>query len=1071
MGSKKGQGKAKGKQPARAQGKKRQGTPSEAAGEEAKRLRLAIIAKLEALEQQRGAGGESAERSGRPVVPGGECGGGGELAGAQPSDLDPDGDEGVDGGVEVPDPLGEQDLQVQSPPVAVVVAPPGVEGQIGLTVTVHYLDDFLFMGPAGSGQCARLMETFMQLAEELGVPLAHEKTEGPSSVLTFLGIELDTCRQTSRLPEDKVLGLRHVPGVSNGVADALSHQQMERFHQLAPDADPFPVRMPQELWQLGGSKRVALFNAAALTAFLGALRVSELVARSRRDQACRTLRNSDISFRGEKVVIRVRRSKMDQSGSVARQERLHILVCGHSFVFWAAHFVHWFTVGPHAVPKNYQHVLSLVFAIKEINENPHILPNVTLGFHIYDSYFNARMAFQNTLNLLFSQKRMIPNYNCGIWKNLIAVIGGLDSEISLHMATLLSSYKIPQVTYCLFPLAMSEVIQLSPLYRAVPSEEHQYTGIVQLLLHFQWNWVGIIAMNDDRGEKFVQTLTHKFSQNGICIAFMERIPTYRSALEIYDMLDLFQNMTIFLTEINVNICILSADSQSLSALQLALNMFDPDSMTPIHKVWVMTADFDFLSQIYHRDQGIQVFHGALSFAVHLTEVQGFQKFLQNLDPHTKEDGFIRTFWQHAFDCTFPDPDVGDETMNNCTGEEKLESLPGPFFEMSMTSQSYSVYNAVYAVALALHAMSSSRTKYGIMGGGGKLDFPKAQPFQITPRAVCNENCPPGYRRKRKEGEPFCCYDCAPCPEGKISDREDMDDCTKCPEDKYPNKAQNECVPKCLHFLSYDEPLGISLAFLALCLFLTAAAVFGIFVRHRKTPIVKANNRELSYALLVSLLLSFLCSLLFIGQPHFFICLLRQTAFGIIFTVAISSVLTKTIIVVLAFMASKPGSKVKKWMGKSFAFSTVSTCSLIQLCICMVCLWKDPPFPDVDMNSLAEEIIVECNEGSTHMLCYVLGYMGFLSLSSFFVAFFARKLPDSFNEAKFITFSMLVFCSVWVCFVPTYLSTKGKYIAAVEIFCILASGAGLLGCIFSSKCYIILLRPKLNSKEGIIRRNK
>ncbi|XP_069465150.1 vomeronasal type-2 receptor 26-like [Ambystoma mexicanum] len=336
-----------------------------------------------------------------------------------------------------------------------------------------------------------------------------------------------------------------------------------------------------------------------------------------------------------------------------------------------------------------------------------------------------------------------------------------------------------------------------------------------------------------------------------------------------------------------------------------------------------------------------------------------------------------------------------------------------------------------------------------------------------PRSVCTESCVPGYRKALQKGQPACCFDCIPCSEGTISNETDSIDCWKCPSKTWPNEKRNECIPKTIDYLSYHEPLGATLTGTANLCSMAALTVLCIFVKYRDTPVVKANNRNLTYLLLGALMASFLCSLLFIGLPNSINCLLRQSAFGIMFVLCVSCVLAKTIMVVIAFNATKPGSNMRKWLGAQVPVLTVSGCTLGQVLICATWLLFCPAFPEENMNLKTGTIILRCNDCSETAFWCMLGYMGLWACVSFLVAFLARNLPDSFNEAKWITFSMLVFLSVWLSFVPGYVSTQGKHMVAVEVFGIICSSAGILACFFLPKCYIILLRPDRNTREHLL----
>ena len=69
----------------------------------------------------------------------------------------------------------------------------------------HYLDDYLVMEQPNSTRCTQHIRTFLHTCESLGIPVTLDKLEGPSTTLTFLGIELDSIRQQIRLPQGKLL--------------------------------------------------------------------------------------------------------------------------------------------------------------------------------------------------------------------------------------------------------------------------------------------------------------------------------------------------------------------------------------------------------------------------------------------------------------------------------------------------------------------------------------------------------------------------------------------------------------------------------------------------------------------------------------------------------------------------------------------------------------------------------------------------------------------------------------------------------------------------------------------------
>ncbi|XP_063120468.1 vomeronasal type-2 receptor 116-like [Rattus norvegicus] len=772
----------------------------------------------------------------------------------------------------------------------------------------------------------------------------------------------------------------------------------------------------------------------------------------------------------------------------------------------------------------YPYVLVMLFAIEEINKNPNLLPNSTLGFTFLGDQCDITSTNLNNLNMLSKSGEIIPNYICE-YSDCDVALTGPTWTVSARVATLLQLFKIPQVmlnvTYGPFHDSLSDHDLFPHLYQIAPKDTSLVLAMVSLMIHFIWKWVGLVILDDDQGVQFLSDMKEEMKINEICLAFVNMIPAnmqlYIERAETYYFQIMTSSAKVVIIYGNVN-----------STLEVSFRRWE---MLGIWRLWITTSQWDVISR--SRDFTIDSFHGTLSLSHHYREISTFKHFIQktNFSAYPEAVSLVRLGWIY-FNCSVSVSEC--KTLNHCLSNTILELLPWHSFDMAMNDERYNIYNAVYAVAHAFHNMHLQEVDIKVweswegliprcmqvnhflknvrfinpigdpvnINQGRNLDamydilnvlhFPqgyvlKVKVGQLSPyfahdqqlflsedmiewatgsrqfsTSVCSMPCYPGFKKSHQEGKADCCFDCSRCPANEISNTTDSEECVKCPEDWYANTEQTHCLPKAVTFLAYEDPLGMALVCLALCFSVLTALVLGVFLKHRETPIVKANNRTLSYILLTALIFCFLCSLLFVGNPNTTTCILQQTTFGILFTVSVSTVLAKTLTVVLAFRITVPGRRMRGLMVSRISKYIIPICTVVQIILYGIWLWTSPPFVDIDTHSEHGCITITCSKGSVTAFYCVLGYLGSLALVSFTVAFLARNLPDTFNEAKFLTFSMLVFCSVWITFLPVYHSSKGKVMVAVEVFSILASSMGLLGCIFIPKCYIILLRPDRNS---------
>ncbi|KAF6716373.1 G-protein coupled receptor family C group 6 member A [Oryzias melastigma] len=746
--------------------------------------------------------------------------------------------------------------------------------------------------------------------------------------------------------------------------------------------------------------------------------------------------------------------------------------------------------------------LAMVNAIEVLNSSPILTEvNVTLGYHILDSCSDVSTALRATEDLL---QRVAP------LKPVTAVVGASSSEISIAVARLLTLNMIPQISYASTAVILSDKSRFPAFMRTIPNDEHQTAAMVTLLSTYNWTWVGVVTTDGDYGRSALENFASEASESGICVAFRlvlpESVTNPNIQSSIRDTAETIYN--------NPKVQVIVSFAKPTHMVYLYQELKDQtlragQSQKSMRRLWV-ASDSWASSSSARGNLSLEEIGQVVGFTFKKGNLRSFESYLNRLGSgelsFKGKDRLIQELYTQLNGSKgYTDSELASKAASILKENTQADTIFSIELAVSAIAQAvasicrsreckspgavqpWEVLQALWMHKFTLEAHSYRFNSRGDINLGydvtlwssdGRNDIIlnvvseyhvhnnsfTNQSFMQLPElqdiiSKCSNSCIPGEFKKTAEGQHTCCYECVSCTENYYTNDTDMDLCLSCdPHTQWSPAGSSSCIPKALLFFSWKDGFAVVLLTFSALGMVLVLLVSALFLYHRDTPVVKAAGGPLSHIMLFSLMISYTSAILFVGRPTHLQCKARQVLYGISFTLCVSCILVKTLKILLAFRFNLEQQEVLRRLYQPYIIITL--CLAMQAVTCICWLVFASPFREITIQPTT--LLEECHEGSYLAFGVMLGYIAVLAFVCFICAFKGRKLPHQYNEAKFITFSMLLYLISWLLFIPIYVTTTGLYVPAVEMVVILLSNYGILCCHFFPKCYIILLKKEQNT---------
>ncbi|KAL7870261.1 hypothetical protein SRHO_G00077580 [Serrasalmus rhombeus] len=362
--------------------------------------------------------------------------------------------------------------------------------------------------------------------------------------------------------------------------------------------------------------------------------------------------------------------------------------------------------------RSFRWLQTMIFTVEEINRDPALLPNLTLGYLAADTCLTERSTLSAALSLVTGQEEIVSWEQCTEAPTVPVIIGDARSSASIVVAETLGVFGIPMVSYFASCACLSDHTRYPTFLRTVPSDAFQAKAMARLLRLLGWSWVGVISGDDAYGKSGVQILLQELEGSDVCVDYIEVIPKSFALNRIRRIVERIQSSK---ARVVVTFAI-SPDMEVLLREVVKQNVTD--------RQWIATEAWSTSSQ--HSALSGTCLAGTLGFALRKVDIKGLGSYLAQLgfDMYQKEP-LVQNVWEELFGCRFGEETQSRSVRSLCPDLEKVEEQEEIYSDIN-----YNVYKAVYAIANAIQNMLTCQPGKGPFGNGECPEINPIRPKQL-----------------------------------------------------------------------------------------------------------------------------------------------------------------------------------------------------------------------------------------------------------------------------------------------------------------------------------------------------